>query len=603
MNALGELRPSQLIYTFGVGSLVDLPHMSVVILGLDDWEPNFCTEIVEERLLAMLKNVAGKQLTKLLQPPIRRDDENLDPNLSGYGVPIAAFPRWLRCPTCNSLASIESGVFQLHVDRYRPDRTRYVHLGCSRAKNPNALPVRFLMACREGHITDFPWINFVHGNNKPCKPSRLTLREFGAAGDASDIEVRCLDCNAHRRMGEAFDKDRFSASCTGHYPHLRTTTPDCPEESRTILLGASNSWFPVVLSALSLPQAEDKLGQLIEDRWNDLKDVPSLDVLTYLIAPSRMPAFAGYDPETVWNAIESKKTGGEKTEDETLDLKGPEWAVFCAADPDRQSTDFKLRKVRPPGGFEDYFEDTVLVERIREVRALLGFTRIESRGDFAEADRVDDERLTKLSREDPLWLPASEVRGEGIFLRLKEDKIKEWEKKDGIGELSRKFFDSHKSWRKLRKIEPSAEGFPGTRFILLHSLAHALMRQLVLECGYTAASIRERIYSSGGSDPMAGIIVYTAASDSEGTLGGLVEQGESLRLGRHLSQALESLGICASDPLCAENDPGLDGRGVHAACCHACLFSPETSCERGNRYLDRGVLIPLINERETNFFV
>ena len=172
-------------------------------------------------------------------------------------------------------------------------------------------------------------------------------------------------------------------------------------------------------------------------------------------------------------------------------------------------------------------------------------------------------------------------------------------------QLQQEFLDSHKAWRKLRKLEPAQDGFPGIRLVLLHSLAHALMRQIVLDCGYTAASVRERLYSrQPGEDggPMAGILLYTAAPDSEGTLGGLVELGDPLTLGRHLQQALESMRLCASDPLCSEHRPDTLGRGIHGACCHACQFSPETSCERGNRYLDRSALVDTFSASGTAFF-
>jgi hypothetical protein len=260
-----------------------------------------------------------------------------------------------------------------------------------------------------------------------------------------------------------------------------------------------------------------------------------------------------------------------------------------------------LRRIRPFAGL--IRED--LVERIREVRALLGFTRIESNADFAEATVLKDGRLTPLRRESPTWLPASEVRGEGIFLRIREEMLMAWEAKPEVQSLQQEFLDSHKAWRKLRKIEPLYEDFPGIRLVFLHSLSHALMRQIVLDCGYTAASVRERLYSRQPGEvggPMAGILLYTAAPDSEGTLGGLVELGDSLTLGRHLQQALESLRLCASDPLCAEHRPDTTGRGIHGACCHACQFAPETSCERGNRYLDRAVLVETFSSVSTCFF-
>lgn len=133
------------------------------------------------------------------------------------------------------------------------------------------------------------------------------------------------------------------------------------------------------------------------------------------------------------------------------------------------------------------------------------------------------------------------------------------------------------------------------RYVLLHSLSHVLMRQVALECGYTMASIRERIYAREEGEPggpMAGILLYTAAPDSEGTLGGLVSLGEPTSLGRHLDAALEAARLCSSDPLCSEHHPFSSGLTLHGAACHACLFAPETSCERGNKYLDRLSLVP-----------
>jgi hypothetical protein len=613
MNEIGEIRPTQLIYTFGVGALIDLPNMSALVMGLDDWNTQYCREIQEDRLIAAIQRRLGPQVSKLYLPPIMLDDTKIDPGAPAIGVPVTPFPRWMRCSLCNTLATVESGVFRLKQDPWRPDRTEYQHEGCSRAssgRSPAALSVRFLLACREGHLTDFPWLEFVHKGNVPCKPAQLTLREFGISGDASDIIVKCLECNSERRMADAFDRDT-TFSCPAHHPHLRLIeAKGCKEQARTILLGASNSWFAVSLSALSIPQASDRLGKLVEEKWADLKGIDSFDeVLFYRKNIQKFPGlillFSEFSNAEIWEAIETKRAGAGKNVAPVEDLKLPEWQVFSNPDAAAENRDFKLRKVAAPKDSEMWFENTVLIERIREVRALVGYTRIESNADFAEVTQLKDSRMSPLSRTAPTWLPASEVRGEGIFLRLREDAVASWEAKKSIQALEKEFFESHKLWRKLRKLDPIHEGFPGIRLVLLHSLAHALMRQIVLDCGYSSASIRERLYSrnrDGDGGPMTGILLYTAAPDSEGTLGGLVELGDPLSLGRHLRQAFESVRICASDPLCSEHAPSNDGRGIHAACCHACLFAPETSCERGNRYLDRSVLIETFSDNGTAFF-
>jgi hypothetical protein len=613
MNEIGQIRPSQLMFTFGVASLIDLPNMSGLVMGLDDWNTQYCREISEDRLLAAIKRRMGSQVAQLFLPPIKLDENKSDPGAPAIGVPVVPFPRWMRCPACDTLATIDSGVFRLSQDQWRPDRTEYRHEGCTKAKvrPPQTLSVRFLLACREGHLTDFPWLDFVHKGNVPCKPAQLTLRQFGISGDASDIIVKCLACNNDRRMADAFDQD-LQFKCPGHHPHLRRIDSDpCQVQAKAILLGASNSWFSVFLSALSIPQATDRLDKLVEDNWDELKNVDSEDELQFYRKnvqkfQALIPLFADFKDPEIWGAIEAKRKGSAGDDDAVPDIKLPEWRVFSNPEFAIESRDFKLRKVAPPKGFETTFEDTVLVERIREVRALLGYTRLESNSDFAEITALEDARISPISRTPPTWLPASEVRGEGIFLTIKEDTLQTWEARKEVQQLQRDFLDSHMRWRQLRNLSPMQEGFPGIRFVFLHSLAHALIRQIVLDCGYTSASLRERLYCRWGNDhggPMAGILIYTAAPDSEGTLGGLVELGGPASLGRHLQQALESMRLCASDPLCSEHAPSSDGRGIHGACCHACLFAPETSCERGNRYLDRSTLVETFASVGTAFFL
>jgi hypothetical protein len=220
--------------------------------------------------------------------------------------------------------------------------------------------------------------------------------------------------------------------------------------------------------------------------------------------------------------------------------------------------------------------------------------------DFDGAADLPPNNRGKISRVAPTWLPACETRGEGIFFHFSEQRIQDWVKKNQAYE--REFQLAHQSWRAGKKLEIN-KGYPGIRYVLLHSFAHALIRQLAIECGYTSASITERIYScnSEDGDPMAGVLIYTAASDSEGTLGGLCALGEPDKLGRHIRRALEKVSLCASDPLCSEHRSGTDDK-LHGAACHACSFLPETSCERGNRYLDRSVLVSTIERADLRFF-
>lgn len=619
MNEVGELRPSQLVFTFGVGAMVDLPSLSVLIMGLNDWKENDCHPLNDRRLLAAVQNRLGSQVKKLVHPPFAPDEATAGART--LGVPVAAFPRWMRCPYCNTLATVDGGVFKLVKDPYRPERTRYVHENCSKAKRPTALPVRFVLACSNGHLADFPWIDYVHGATTPCQPSQLKLYEVGASGEATNIFVECTTCQKKKPLAPAlgsYDEEDSNPNaqqggwpCPAHHPHLRSKE-NCSERARVILLGASNGWFPVVYSGLALPEELNSVESLISVHWAQIEAFQSLEQVKGMFAlpPSMMPQLTDLrelGPEIVWNGIVAcREALGQPVAEDAEDLKTPEWQLFSADNPNRDERDFKTERTDPPMGFEQFIERTVLVHKLREVRALVGFTRVESAGDGDDYNDLSPDRCVRLRREPPSWVPATEVRGEGIFVQFSEQEITKWLSKPGVEALEKQFLQSHCRWREMRKLErPYQTGFPGLKYVLIHSFSHALLREISLECGYTAASIRERIYCRHEGDvggPMAGLLLYTAAADSEGTLGGLVSLGEPRRLGQILSQAFESMRICTSDPLCSEHEPSRDGRTIHAACCHGCLFSAETSCERGNRYLDRSVLVNTFAKSGRNFF-
>lgn len=606
-SEVGELRPSQVLLTFGIGSLVDLPNLSVLVMGLEDWPISHSTEIGEERLLHSVQNVLGAQVARLLTPPRAPDSiggqSNWFDEAHQIGVPVAPFPRWMVCSRCRLLAPLSSNLFEPKVQPYRPDKTRYVHNCTTQGTAPTVVPARFLVACHKGHLDDFPWPEFVHKGKTECN-GPLYMYELGASGEASDVVVECKKCNVTRRMAEAFGRDNRShmPPCRGRRPQLRDFDPDGCDEAHVapILQGASNSWFPVVVSALSVPQATDPLAQMIDDNWAVLEKATAPEIVAAFRAIGQLKDFSKYTDAEIWKGIQKKLEGADDVEDTASDLKKPEWQVFSNPTTAQTSDHFRLRLVEPPDGYAEFFDKIVLADKLREVRALIGFTRIESPRDFDSAFDLPPDRRAPLSRRVPTWVPASETRGEGIFFQFSEKAIQEWLKRSKV--QNEEFFKAHRLWRELKGLDPSAN-YHGLRYVLLHSFAHAVIRQLAIECGYTTASIAERIYSRNPADgePMAGVLIYTAAPDSEGTLGGLCALGEPKKLGRHLDQALETVRLCASDPLCSEHKGTSDGT-LHAAACHACSFLPETSCERGNKYLDRAVLVKTVEETKFAFF-
>jgi hypothetical protein len=205
------------------------------------------------------------------------------------------------------------------------------------------------------------------------------------------------------------------------------------------------------------------------------------------------------------------------------------------------------------------------------------------------------------------WLPAIEVRGEGLFLELDPAALVAWEDKHPqVLQFAAAIDRAYATDWKQRNEEDARAGKkpPRTitaRYLLIHSLAHALIRQLGVDCGYSTSSLRERLYVGGDHQEMAALLIYTSTADSDGTLGGLASQAETARFIQVFEAALKSVTWCSSDPLC--------GAGVHAfteptngAACHACMLAPETSCEEFNRLLDRRMLVGTPERPEIGFF-
>lgn len=597
---VGELRPSQLLWAYGCGSLVDLPQVSVVVMGLNFWDPTSCLPVGEDRLLGAVRRVLGPQVARLLGPPIRPGGDgpyNPFTPEARIGVPVSPFPRWLRCPLCGRMGEVGSGLFELKAEPYRPDRTRFVHANCDKARGspPTAVPARFLVACRGGHLDDFPWHYFVHGGPSDC-PGPLKFFEQGASLQTENLWVRCERCDASRSLVDAFGDrgQELLPKCRGRHPHLGRADAGCEQRLRPVLLGASNSWFPVTLTVLAIPTKGDKLAQLLTDKSDLFSDVGTeaeLGLALKLLGKSGMLGSLGeYKADDIWATLQAVR-GGAGGEEEPPDLKKPEWDAFTSSNPPQNWPDFMVTRVAAPKGLEARFDFTVVAERLREVNALIGFTRVEPPEEAKEGGAPPPR--APLANGKPEWIPATEVRGEGIFLRFSTQRLAEWLLRPGVKAREAALLQGHKAFRAARKLSTSEDSFPGITYVLLHTFAHVVIRELALECGYSAASVRERIYASGyGEDPeVAGVLLYTAAPDSDGTLGGLAQLGQPGRLGELIAQALARARICASDPLCAEHVPDQD-RSLHGAACHACSFVAETSCEIGNRYLDRSLLVP-----------
>ena len=592
---VGSQRPSAFMYTAGVGALVDLPHMTVVVDGLDRWNLDDSREVQEKRLLAAVQHRLGDQVAKMCTPPHQPSDDDPFGSWTRVGVPVTPFPRWLRCTRtgCRRMGSMDSGLFWLDYDPVNPDGSQFRHQACrgpGARIDARAISVRFVYACDRGHLDDFPFDFFVHGAERNCDRPSYEIEDFGQ-GLSPTVQVRCASCDRTAIMSAAFGEDAYKRlpACRGRHPHLGTFEgKPCTAPARTMVLGASNLWFSQVLTSLYLPEASGDLATLVRDFWHYLQTITDTAMLQLVLKFPELQALRQFSPDDILAEIDKRR----RTDTEAVvgsvepDLKKPEWDAFTAplhglAPGD---ADFRLRPVASPASFPQLAR-VVQVERLREAKAFVGFTRIGPYDPEADGGPT----LAPMTKGKATWVPAVDGRGEGIFIQLDEATVQQWERSVlSQGTLEPLIQANNQRNRDLGR--PDNYGWIGERGVLLHTLSHMLIRQLALDCGYAAASLSERIYAGSDDDPQAGILIYTTAADTEGTLGGLVALGEPENLDRLMRAALHAAGQCSADPLCAEHSPNGDTGVINGAACHLCTYVAETTCEYNNRYLDRRVL-------------
>jgi len=581
--------------------MIDFPHdEALMTAGLDAWP--FAAEpcppewkIDEERLQERL----GVDHFRL--PPDYRNDDR-DDRYRLQQIPFVRFPRWHYCPAGGCGRMVKRHIFGAGM----PSCGAQAHANIPKFRQPRPIPVRFVAICPKGHIEDFPFLEWVHGGNFPDNPDAHTLTyKAGRSAALSGISISC-SCGQRRTMGGAFNFDSQKGGalsamgyvCRGNQPWLGVTDnngKNCNEHLRVVQRGGANVYFPRTFSSIYLPlwgeKTDSRVVQTLEDSkvWDILSS--GLEEGTK-ISPEKCKTIAelrGVDPEKLLEAAQRRLDGDKTPVDATEeDFRRSEYEALRNARGD-QATDLFVEAVEI-GEYADwvseFFDKICLVRKLRETRVLEGFSRLLP---------VDSDDGPGASSVQPLaaksyihWLPAMIVRGEGIFFELKDDRISEWINSSGAESRAEKLYTQYNQSRLQRNLSPVEFD---ARFLLLHTLAHVLIRQLSYDCGYGSAALRERLYCNRteGSEPMLGILIYTAAGDSEGTMGGLVRQGEPSNLEPTLRAAIRSAKWCSSDPVCIESEgQGIDSANL--AACHGCTLLPETSCEEGNRLLDRAMM-------------
>lgn len=572
-----------MISPFGVGALVDIDGASYIGVDTTHWPPG------------SHRQIRDCELARMLRRPIHA------PHNNDTGIPYYRFPRWLFCPRCRAMTNYTA---QMEVNDRSQKRTRPACTQCRVALTP----MGFVSACENGHIQDVDWHYWVHRGVGNCAPdaSRLSFVTTGSAGgDWSSMHIRCASCGKSKSF-EGLTTQSFPGRCGGRQPWQKADQrSNCDKEMRVFRRGNSNLYYANILSAIDINtraagqdlQVRDALatkyqsdillqiqlihsGSLSEDIALRLSDQKIVEVAQD----------NGWQVDVVRNAYIGllRGTGAESAEgtgeaqSSQEDILRSEWDVLGRS----TSVNHENLIINPyavaglgwPRAYERLFKQVSLVKTLREVRALAGFRRISP-----DSGSPLVKTALGAGAGQVRWLPGIEVRGEGILIVFNEDCVSAWER--GIG--PRMTGRLERMAAKCSEFGRDRQIYATCRFIALHTFAHALIRRLSFDAGYAASSLRERIYSAPG---VAGILIYTADGDSEGSLGGLVRMGEPARLVKTIAAGLADASWCSSDPVCRES-VGVGIAGLNAAACHACALVSETSCVANNTLLDRRLLV------------
>ena len=594
------LRRSQVITGFGPGALVDLPEHSVIIGGLGQWRGYQRYPVKEPRLQAKLAQALNVNAVDLYMPPAFFEDD-----LSPGSIPGRIFPTWFitQKPVANGggrhkrrrlvgYSLLKRGVYE------DPEETK------TSLKKKRVVPVRFVCGCTKGHVEDLDWRTFAHHGQKTCQQT-LWVEERGTSGDVADIVVGC-DCGFERRLYEAQPVGTLGI-CNGKRPWLGDFAGEaCTERSRLLMRTASNAYFAETLSVISLPDGDDRLRAAVDRCWTDLEqvnDVPSLATLKRFNAAVRAE-LDGFGDDEIMAEIDRKKAGTTPADDGGVKIA--EFRVLSSGKPtiglpDPDSTFFA--ETLPRGTWDpghDHLlgsvDRVVAVHRLREVIAQVGFSRFDA-VTVDEAGELDIQTERAALDVTPSWFPAIENRGEGLFVQFKAEDVASWELRDPVKFRAAELGAGFDMWK--HDHTRSSRRFPGMAYVLMHSISHILLTEVALECGYPASSLRERVY---GFDGMYGVLLMTATSGSEGTLGGLAACAS--KVGSLLRRAVEAAALCSNDPVCAQHTPAdqLSNRPLQGASCHGCTLIAETSCEQRNDLLDRALVVDTLASTGTGFF-
>lgn len=550
-----RVRQSQLVSTFGVGAIFPSGDHSYLICGLDEWDERCCSPVEEPRLARSL----GVSLFRSPSTGARRGD-----------VPVVRFPEYQYCPECRRLARY-----------WEFDAQTMQCQKCIRELTPS----RFVACCENGHLEEFPYFQWVHLRVEGAvtwdesAEHSLRLDTRGTSSSLGDIVVKCSCGAPPRDLEGAFGRHAVAAvkACGGLRPWLPGAEPEtCDKNLRALQRGSANVWFSSIRSSISIPPWSSPNARLVTKLWDSFEVLD--DAAVRSVVEAQAAKNRDIDVEATMALVAHRRGvqgGAPPTEGE---LRAEEYRALVDGNDGGRDDSFQCLAVDVAASLTGVVAQVSKVTRLREVRALSGFSRVTP-----VAPAHDPGVGLSLRHRD--WLPAIEVFGEGVFVRLEESLLTEWE--SGTEATERHTMLANAFAARNSGTEGVPSEVPTPRFLVVHTLAHATLKELSLDAGYPVGALRERVYAE---KLQAGFLVYTATSDAAGSLGGLAALAQTERFAEILRTAITRARWCSNDPVCSESGPsGSDG--LNLAACHACLLLPETSCEHRNILLDRVAIV------------
>ena len=519
---------------------------------------------------------------ELRMPP---EAKETDKGIKGSYLPAVLFPRFAVCKKCGLLHN--NPWRQRNIDLKNESLIICEDNGCT----GKVEQVTWCAVSSQGHLADVPWHFLCHQESqKKCEADfntnylRLIINPNGKR------KIKCKKCGSENIY--EYKKDlRFISQ---QQPWIYGESPKLEEEDVVEILEVNNPgvYLPKRKNALVIPP-ESRISKtsVVARLHNNSKLCREIDSTKIpLRKKSKLQTVASEfkcSVEEIKEALKEIKAGYPNFDNFAVgDLYEDEYKAFLyPLDNQKDDEDFvtlhkskkweNLLETDLPNEISaivDVIDQLVIAKRLREIQVFKGFyRRLEKKDNLVPPD-INGESS---------WLPAIELFGEGVFFTLSEEILSKWENEPAVkkraNEINKLYEKSEVNLFQDIEITP--------RFILLHTLAHLLIRELEATAGYPAASLSERIYSSR-TGKMSGILIFTTVADIAGSLGGIIESAEPKTFLSIMDGVFKKAQWCSLDPVCTEHE-GQGPGGLNRAACHACSLIPEPSCDYGNVFLDR----------------